>query len=312
MAQSQVDEARYSMRVVTRMTGLTADTIRAWERRYGAVTPHRSTGNTRRFTAGDVRRLTLLKEATELGHAISAIATLDSDDIESLIQDATPASPADDISDDLTDDRQTYAKFKDAYLNAVLRFDNRRAADLIMRSATLLEPRDFVFKVVLPIIQEVGTRWAHAELGVAQEHLVTSQLSSLLGSLTRLSMSDRNTHRMLVTTPAGHTHQMGILVGSLLATIHGVEPIYLGPDLPDREIIWAAGMSRADVLLMSVVRDMDGVELDRVARTIESLSNKVRIWIGCPDDHPLIEAAPQATYFHRFEALDLALADLTR
>ena len=66
----------YSMRVVTRMTGLSADTIRAWERRYGAVVPARTDGNTRRYSASDVRRLGLLKEATDRGHRIGDIAKL--------------------------------------------------------------------------------------------------------------------------------------------------------------------------------------------------------------------------------------------
>ena len=44
------DQVTYSMRVVTRLTGLSADTIRKWEQRYGAVHPRRSQGNTRKFT----------------------------------------------------------------------------------------------------------------------------------------------------------------------------------------------------------------------------------------------------------------------
>ena len=60
----------YPMRVVSRLSGLTADTIRVWERRYQAVSPERTGGNKRRYSGSQVRRLVLLRRATELGHSI--------------------------------------------------------------------------------------------------------------------------------------------------------------------------------------------------------------------------------------------------
>ena len=67
----------YPIRVAARRTGLKQDAIRAWERRYGAVAPSRSEGRHRLYSEEDIRRLQLLRRATEAGHSISRIATLD-------------------------------------------------------------------------------------------------------------------------------------------------------------------------------------------------------------------------------------------
>ena len=85
-----VPDGLYPMRAVVQLTGLKAETIRAWQRRYGAVIPRRSQGNARCFTMEDVRRLALLKEATSLGHAISEIARLDEDQLLKIVQANSP------------------------------------------------------------------------------------------------------------------------------------------------------------------------------------------------------------------------------
>ena len=58
--EPRADASTYPMRVVTRLTGLTADTIRVWERRYGAVRPERTQGNVRRYSSSEIRRLSTM------------------------------------------------------------------------------------------------------------------------------------------------------------------------------------------------------------------------------------------------------------
>ncbi len=84
------EDGMYPMRVVTRLTGLSADTIRVWERRYDAVTPKRTEGNARRYSPEDVRRLNLLREATERGHAISEVARLSEPDLRRMLAETAP------------------------------------------------------------------------------------------------------------------------------------------------------------------------------------------------------------------------------
>ena len=87
MIRSEEPQALYPMRVVTRLTGLHPDTIRAWERRYDAVIPQRTNGNTRMFSAGDVRRLSILRELVDHGHAIGHIASLSDEALAVLVEE---------------------------------------------------------------------------------------------------------------------------------------------------------------------------------------------------------------------------------
>lgn len=84
-------EQGYRIGAVSRLTGLTADTIRAWERRHHAVEPIRSEGGTRLYREEDVGRLQLLKALSERGEPIGAIASLSEEALrERLARHAGP------------------------------------------------------------------------------------------------------------------------------------------------------------------------------------------------------------------------------
>src|ERR671938_1468664 len=74
-------EPRYLIGTVTRLTGLTADVVRVWERRYGAVRPARSEGGSRLYSDADIARLRRLRQAVEKGHSISQVAKLSEPDL---------------------------------------------------------------------------------------------------------------------------------------------------------------------------------------------------------------------------------------
>src|SRR5262249_39099710 len=86
-------EPTYSLGAVARLTGLSQHVLRAWERRYGAVTPVRSPGGTRRYRESDVERLRLLRAAVAAGHPISEVAREDDDALARRLLGAPPPPP---------------------------------------------------------------------------------------------------------------------------------------------------------------------------------------------------------------------------
>lgn len=79
MTKTRNIEQRYRIGTVARLTGISPDTLRIWERRYGAVEPLRSAGGGREYTSVDVERLQLIKQLVDSGDAVGSIATLDTE-----------------------------------------------------------------------------------------------------------------------------------------------------------------------------------------------------------------------------------------
>lgn len=75
---------RHRSGAVARMLRMPVATLRVWERRYAITQPVLSPSGQRLYSAADVQRLALIKQLTELGHAIGSLATLDSAQLQQV------------------------------------------------------------------------------------------------------------------------------------------------------------------------------------------------------------------------------------
>lgn len=288
----------YPMRVAARLTGLTADTIRVWERRYQAVSPERTMGNKRRYSDAQVRRLVLLRRATELGHSIGQVARLDDAELRKIIGE-TNRSPSGQAS--------LYEALVDDYLEAILAYEVQEAETILTRTAAIVSPTELTFEVILPLMRRIGELWLQKELRVAHEHVVTGQLRSLLGTLMRHTEPAPGAPRIIVATPPKHLHEFGAIIGAFIAASRGFEPIYLGTNLPLEEIDEAATQARAQLVLMSIARDCDPEEREALLAGFRAIASHHEVWLGVPTEHALTEVDGPMRLLHQYEDLDQAL-----
>jgi len=260
-------ETRYPIRAAAKITGISLDTLRAWERRHKAVVPERSDRG-RQYRTEDIERLVLLSQLVRRGHAIGGIAALPDSELKNLLE------------------RQRFQKVPEAaaalidpVLSAVESFDGVGAADELNRLAAALAPRDFIYDVVVPLMREVGDRWHNGGLTIAQEHLVSEILRNLLGSMIRLFRPSNPGMKLVLATPAGEAHEFGILASTMLAAVAGMETVYLGPDLPAHEIAKAAERVGAQVILLGItmITETTAQEVRAVAAAMPAGSE---LWVG--------------------------------
>jgi DNA-binding transcriptional MerR regulator len=283
------------MRVATQLTGLSADTLRVWERRHAAIVPERTDGQARRYTEGDVQRLLLLRAAVDAGNAIGTIAALSNDELAAIARPA--ARPA---------DVELESKLQ-AYWKAASVFDSPRAADLLGAIARTVPPRELVLDVLAPLLREVGLRWHTGTLSIATEHAITQQVRTLVGTSTAAQPIPPGAPRIVLAAPEGHAHDIGLALGGLLAALRGITPISLGADAPVTEIGAAATRSRADVVLVACARDVDAAEARALKRRLSTLATHHELWLGLPPRHAL-RSVKNARLIGSLRDFDSALA----
>jgi DNA-binding transcriptional MerR regulator len=288
----------YPMRVVSRLTGLTADTIRVWERRYGAVAPDRTEGNKRRYNGSQVRRLVLLRRATELGHSIGQVARLRDEELRRIIGETSP---------DIGSQVSLYAALVEDYLGAVIHFEVQRAESILTRTAAILPPMTLTLEVIVPLMRRVGEAWNANQLRISHEHIISGQLRSLLGTLMRHTEPKPGAPRIMVATPPGHLHEFGAIIGAFMAASRGYEPIYLGTHMPFAEVAEAADQANASVVLLSIARDCEPGEHPSLIAGIEQVARRHEVWVGIPHDHDLAKVDLPAKVLHEYEQLDSLL-----
>jgi len=90
MTNSVLMDNVYRIGAVSRLTGIPADTLRIWERRYHLVDPQRTEKGGRLYSQADVNRLTMIKALVDQGHAISTVANLDTRELNDRLSRARP------------------------------------------------------------------------------------------------------------------------------------------------------------------------------------------------------------------------------
>jgi methanogenic corrinoid protein MtbC1 len=125
----------------------------------------------------------------------------------------------------------------------------------------------------------VGIRWHNGTLAIAQEHFVSQMLRTLLGSMTRLFRPLNPAMTMVLSTPAGESHEFGVLAAAMLAALAGVEPVYLGPNLPAREIADAARRTSAKVVALSITFPSETTQEELIALA-GAIPKDAELWIG--------------------------------
>ena len=289
-------ENRYSIGAVAQLTGLTPETLRAWERRYQLVAPGRDERG-RAYSDADVQKLRLLKALTSKGHSIGRIASLTVGQLESL-RLAIPDDPRP-VGADLT-----------VLFNALEAFDGLGVDRELGRLASLLPPREFALEVAVPFLRQVGDGWHEGRLSVAHEHLASACVRSVLGTLVRLTGASEPRMRILFATPTGERHEFGLLAGALLAAAAGVYPLYLGSDLPPEEIALAARrVSPMAVVVVATGAMAPHDVLASVRKLAELLPPSVPLWSGGArtDEFAARLVAAGALYLESFEAYEARL-----
>lgn len=258
-------EATYSLGAVSRLTGLSDHVLRAWERRYQAVSPQRTEGGTRRYLESHVERLKLLAAAVEAGHPIGDIAQLPDAELRRRVSEAAsaPRPPLQPI------------------LDALERFDVETVERLLGLQLAALGPRRFLADVMLPLLTRVGELWAKEHLCVASEHLASTAVRSLLGSALRRVGAALQAPPILFSTLSGDRHELGALASAVIAADLGANAIYLGPDLPADEIVTAARSTRAAVVAVGVSLYAPARQRERAVRELHTaLPRAIALWVG--------------------------------
>lgn len=266
----------YPIRAVSLMTGVGIDTLRAWERRYGAVSPSRDDRG-RMYSDADVRRIRMLRDAVANGHAIGRIARLSDEQLEKLAVPAGPAVPSAPVAE-----RPPHPVVDiGAIIAALERFDASGVEFELGRAAALLRAPDLLREVLSPVLTEVGERWHQGKARIAHEHLLSASVRNVLGSLLRLHAKGGVPDRLLFATPAGERHEFGTLGAALMAASGGLGSIYLGPDMPADDIVNVTTVVQLDVVVLGITEfgDSNRVEAE-VSQIAARLDPRIELWLG--------------------------------
>ncbi|MDZ7361493.1 MAG: cobalamin-dependent protein [candidate division KSB1 bacterium] len=273
---------KYSIKLVTRRTGLSPDVIRVWERRYKAVTPERTATNRRLFSEADIERLLLLHKATKAGHAIGQIANQPMKNLRQLLHLEEAAMPSGkQLAQRMAPDTSRVVCILDTCIHHVKQLDAESLKRTLQTAEIALSKPAIIEQLIVPLMHKIGDLWRDGTLRVIHEHMASAVVRSFLGNIQQAFEIPTTAPGIVVTTPIGQLHELGALMAAATASSEGWRVTYLGPNLPAEEIAAAVQQNNARAVALSIVYPGDDLRMAEEMRKLRrGVSNKVAILVG--------------------------------
>jgi MerR family transcriptional regulator, light-induced transcriptional regulator len=242
MSAHEADRGPVRIGELSRRVGVTPEVLRAWERRYGILSPTRTEGGFRLYGEDDERRIRRMLQHLERGLSAAEAARL---------ARAEPAARLDPAAG--TDDgggAPTVAVLSEQLRRALDGFDDLGAHSALDRLLGSYPLESVLADAVLPYLHELGERWARVEASVAQEHFASALLRGRLLALARGWGRGRGPQALLACVP-GDQHDLGLICFGLALRAHGWRVTYLGADTPLPTLTETANLLQPALVVVS-------------------------------------------------------------
>ena len=262
----------YNLKVVIRETGLKADTLRAWERRYGLPNPQRTAGGHRLYSQYDIEMIKWLiarqDEGLRINHAIEMWRNF-----EQAGQDPFLAMPAEGTvmpaisHPDLSG--KVLEEIKEDWVDACLAFDEPRAENILAQAFARYPVETVCLEVLTDGLSQIGGLWYSGKTTVQQEHFASALAVRRLNALLAAAPTPTRNGKILSACPPGEEHIYPLLLTTLFLRLRGWNVIYLGANVPVDKLETALQSAGPDLVISSAQQLITAASLSQVAKLLQ-------------------------------------------
>lgn len=252
------NEKLYTIGTVSKLTGVGAITLRAWERRYGLIKPVRKESGHRLYTRKHIDQINRITSLTQQGMRISQIQP---EMLESEPQSDSPGG----------EDAGGWKEYLNSMVAAIISFDEDRLEEIYNEALSLYPIGTVTQKLLTPLLVELGLRWESGEGSIAEEHFFAFYLRNKLGARYHHRSRGNQGPLLLIAGLPGEYHEIGLLLFSLAAHDSGYRVIPLGANMPLPELATVAQKKHCQAIVLSgaieISKKVQEKDLPQLVRT---------------------------------------------
>lgn len=226
----------FTIKDLENLSGIKAHTIRIWEQRYSFLSPQRTETNIRYYSNDELQKILNIALLNKYGYKISHIDRMSIAEINARILSLSNAEAQQErIVNELI--RQMANVHIDAF---------EQVLDEYIRIKGIEKT---IMQIIFPFLERVGILWLTNHINPAQEHLVSNVIRQKLivgidaaRSLLQLSKT------VLLFLPEGEHHELGLLFVCYLLKSRGITVLYLGSNVPMKDVECVASLKNPDFL----------------------------------------------------------------
>ena len=291
---------------VAKLTGLSKDVIRVWERRFDLLKPTRGANRYRNYSDEDVALLRYLKEQLDAGGSIGELSKLGR---EELLGRARVSAPQVSFVDN------TFSRLLRELLSTLDPFDRVTFEKRLNGAVAVVPFEEALHGILLPLQEQVGRLWHDGHVNIAIEHYVTKQIQQkIFSAMNQLPVAEFGA-KVVVACPPGEEHDIAALAVAYRCRVRGCRVYYLGANVPIASLANLCRTVKPDLTLISFPLAQSD---DKATELVEHLTREVtpasRVAVGGNGALAMRDLFEKAhiEIVESFAELDMTLDRLTR
>lgn len=256
----------YNLKAVLKETGVKADVLRAWERRYGLPMPQRTAGGHRLYSQRDIETIKWLLARQAEGLSISRAVAL---------WRKTGAHMPDLLADSQKEPFPEKAgaligleALRNEWLSSCLAFNESYAEQALNQAFALYPVETVCVDLIQRGLAQVGDLWYDKRASVQQEHFTSALALRRLDALLAASPQPNRRQTVLVGCPPRELHTFTALLLALFLRRRGLHVIYLGADVPGERFEETVAAAHADLVVLVAQQLISAATLQQVAASL--------------------------------------------
>jgi DNA-binding transcriptional MerR regulator/methylmalonyl-CoA mutase cobalamin-binding subunit len=256
---------------VAKITGLSKDVLRVWEKRYRLLSPERGPNRYRLYSEKDIELLKYLIREMKDNQSIGELASLGKDEVLARMRDnknkESKALPREQILVEL-----------EKYLLPLDTFSfEKRLNDL----AVLLPFEEVFYRILVPLQIRVGELWFEKKLDVSVEHYVTGQVKQKIFTAINMISIEQHGPKVLVACPPWELHEIGAQMIAYFCATQRCRVIFLGCNLPLANLIHFSSITKPHAVILSFTSDISENKVRGFfAELNQQVSSTFQVWAG--------------------------------
>jgi DNA-binding transcriptional MerR regulator len=257
----------FSISELSRFSGIKQHTIRIWEKRYNALSPNRTEGNTRYYDNSQLRRLLNIVSLGDSGYKISELCSMPDKDLAKLLRNEQKSNAEPD------------EYFISQLIAAGISYDEAHFEKILSHCLIRYNMKDAYSKVIYPLLVRIGMLWSCDELPPVQEHFISNLLKQkIFTAINSLPPAVSGSKKWVLFLPENEFHETGLLVAYYLIRLSGDNVIYLGSNVPLQSFESSLNDLHADNLLLFFVhRDLTENIQEYCDRLVKKFNGKIYV-----------------------------------
>lgn len=249
----------FTIKELESLSGIKAHTIRIWEQRYQFLKPSRTLTNIRRYNNEELKTLLTVALLNKYGYKISRIDEMGPEQRhEAALQLHEP------------DARNEY--LINALIGCMIDLKNIEFEKLLNKQIQERGIEHTITGIIFSFLERVGILWQTNRLRPVQEHIVSAIIrQKIINAIEGLPFAHSHSPLFVLFLPEGEHHEIGLLYVYYLLRKHCLPTIYLGANVPLKDIEYILELKKPDYLYSHLTSFSNISRFQRMLQQLEKV-----------------------------------------